>query len=115
MTRSEITRHAIKELEARGARVRQVHNVPVKRRKNHVQPGWPDIQGYTKMGLAVLCEVKTENDRLSIHQVARLSDGVRCGCSCLVATVNEVGGFVLIPYNDFVIKTLSKQIKQFKL
>lgn len=112
MNRAELTKHALIELEARGARVRQVHNVPVKFRRNHVQPGWPDIQGYSKTGVAILCEVKTENDRLSKEQIERLEDGVKCGCNCLVATT-YAGGFMLIPYTQYVVKTLNlKTIKQ---
>lgn len=96
MTRSEITKAAIELLTlARKARVRQVHNVPIRRRANHVQKGWPDIQGYSHNGKAILCEVKTKNDVLSKEQIERLQDGLKCGCICMIATVNERGHFIL--------------------
>jgi hypothetical protein len=98
MNRSEITKSALEELTARGARVRQVHNVPIRRRKNHVQPGWPDIQGYSREGVAILCEVKTENDKLSDEQIERLDDAYACNCICLIATVNKNNRFVMNPY-----------------
>jgi hypothetical protein len=94
-TRSEITKAAIEELTLQKARVRQVHNVPIRRRQNHVQKGWPDIQGYSKEGIAVLVEVKTENDTFYPEQIERLTDASKCGCMCFIATVNKNGYFEL--------------------
>lgn len=98
MNRSEITKHAIAELTLKKARVRQVHNIPIRRRKYHVQPGWSDIQGYSFEGKAILCEVKTENDKLSDEQIDRLNDAYACGCITLIATVNKIKKFHMTDY-----------------
>lgn len=99
-TRSEITKAAIDELTLRKCRVRQVHNVPFGKRRNHIQKGWPDIQGYSKEGIAVLVEVKTENDVLSKEQIERLTDASKCGCKCFIATVNKNGHFELKEFKN---------------
>jgi hypothetical protein len=98
VTRSEITKHALEELTLRHARVRQVHNVPVRRRQNHIQKGWPDIQGYSSQGVAILVEVKTATDKLRKEQVERLNDAKNCNCICMIATVNDRGKFILTSY-----------------
>jgi hypothetical protein len=75
LTKDEITQSALRELRANGARVRKVHNVSAyKKRRGQVEPGWPDIQGYSSMGVAILCEVKTLRDKLSSDQIAILND-----------------------------------------
>lgn len=86
LTKDQIAKSAIEELTRNGARVRKVHNVPVnKNRRHHIEKGWPDIQGYTKTGITILCEVKTTSDKLSEHQIARLNDLDMCGGISLVA------------------------------
>jgi VRR-NUC domain len=80
MTAAQITKDALIKLKAGGARVRRVNNVGAyKKRANQVENGWPDIQGYSRSGLIILCEVKTKGDVLSKEQIERLSDCVDCG------------------------------------
>jgi hypothetical protein len=78
-TASELTAYAIEYYTALGYRVRRVNNIPVRGRKNNVQKGWPDVQGYTNSGKIVLCEVKKNGDRLSEEQKHRLLDCHTCG------------------------------------
>lgn len=98
LNRSEITKAAIEELTLKKARVRQVHNIPRGKKRNHIQKGWPDIQGYSEKGVAMMVEVKTKNDVLSKEQIERLEDGKKCGCICMIATVNQHGHFILKDY-----------------
>lgn len=88
MTAAQITAFAIQILKSRGYRVRRVNNVGAyKQRRNQVEPGWPDIQGYcTHTGRVVLCEVKTENDRISKEQSSLLSDCKKAGGLAFTAT-----------------------------
>lgn len=80
LTAAQITSDALIILKAAGHRVRRVNNVGAyKKRKNQVEPGWPDIQGYSGVGLIVLCEVKTNGDKLSNEQKDRLKDCQDCG------------------------------------
>jgi hypothetical protein len=87
-TKDQIARKALKELRLRGCRVRKVHNVAAyKKRKNQVEPGWPDIQGFqNNTGVMVLCEVKTEGDYFSQAQIDLMLEAQKAGCICLVAT-----------------------------
>lgn len=96
LSASAITQKALEELEANGARVRRVNNVAVGRRRHHIQPGWPDIQGYSRAGLIILCEVKKIGDTLKDAQTARLMDCKACGGLAMIATQDkETGNFVL--------------------
>ena len=79
MNAAELTRWAKAKLEAQGCRINRVNNIPVRRRKGTVQKGWADLQGYTKNGIYVACEIKTVNDRLSVEQIDRLNDVSLCG------------------------------------
>lgn len=87
LTKDQITRSAIIELKANGARVRKVHNVPFNKHKSkgQIEKGWPDIQGYSKTGVTILCEVKAKGDKLSEEQIDRLKDLDNCGGISLVA------------------------------
>lgn len=86
LTKDQICKDALLKLKAGGARVRKVHNVSAyKKRRGQVEPGWTDIQGYSSQGLIVLCEVKTENDRLSKEQIERLKDCAGCGGMAMIA------------------------------
>ena len=79
-TASQLTSFALELMRLQNYRVRRVNNVAVyKKRKNQVEPGWPDIQGYDLNGKAVLCEVKTLNDTMSEPQFDRLEDCQICG------------------------------------
>lgn len=95
-TAGEITAKALEELEANGARVRRVNNVAVGRRRHHIQPGWPDIQGYSRAGLIILCEVKKIGDTLKDAQTSRLMDCKKCGGLSFIATQDRTTGkFIL--------------------
>jgi len=99
---SIITNIAIKILTAHGARVRRVHQLSAwKKRQNLVEPGWPDIQGYDRMGVTILCEVKKIGDVLSTEQVDRLTDCKKCGGISLIATQDKVtGNFKIMTYPE---------------
>ena len=109
MTRSEITKQAIEELTWRGARVRQVHNIPFRRKANNVVKGWPDIQGYSNSAVAILVEVKSENDKLSKEQIERLNDAEKCGAICMIAYFKK--GYHLDQWCDYKIKFLINKVK----
>lgn len=104
LTKDEITQSALKELRANGARVRKVHNVGAyKKRRGQVQSGWPDIQGYSKTGVALLCEVKSNGDKLSDEQIDILSDLDSKGGIALIAV--QVGLQVkIIPWKKYCIE-----------
>lgn len=115
LTKDEITRDAIIKLRAGGARVRKVHNVSAyKKRKGQVEPGISDIEGYTAKGIIVMCEVKTENDKLSQPQIERLMDCTICGGLTLLATEKN-GSTVLTPFKETIFfnnaKPLTKYLK----
>lgn len=96
-TAGEITAKALEELEANGARVRRVNNVGAyKKRKHQVKAGWPDIQGYSRAGLIILCEVKKIGDTLKDAQTSRLMDCKQCGGLAFIATQDKITGkFIL--------------------
>lgn len=98
LTKDQITQDALMKLRAQGARVRKVHNVSAyKKRKGQVEPGWPDIQGYSSKAIVVLCEVKTKTDVLSPVQIARLTDCFNCGGLSIIATERN-GEAVLLEF-----------------
>lgn len=93
MTTAELTKQAIKMLEARNCNVWRVNNVPVRRRKGTVKKGKSDIQGFhNATGIYVACEVKNEGDALSVEQQEFLRDVKNAGGIAIVATCyyNEV-------------------------
>lgn len=106
LSASELTSDALTMLRAQGARVRRVNNIPHNKRfKHQVEPGNVDIQGYTCKGLALYCEVKTINDRLSKEQKELLLDLEKCGGLALVATqVN--GSTKIFKISEYLIKKL---------
>ena len=102
MTAAELTRWAKERLEKEGCRVNRVNNIPVRRRKGTIQKGWADLQGYTKEGIYVACEVKTELDRLSTEQIDRLKDSFNCGAKVYICTIQDKKP-ILIPFDRFKI------------
>ena len=64
--------------------------------------GVPDVIGFHKhTGVAVYCEVKTVNDKLSEYQINFLNKAKTSGCHCIVAT--EINGEVKLkewPLNE---------------
>lgn len=100
LTAAQITSDALIILKAAGHRIRRVNNVGAyKKRKNQVEPGWPDIQGYSRMGTVVLCEVKTVGDTFSKEQRERLKDCRKCGGLALVA-IEKNGKTMITIYNE---------------
>jgi hypothetical protein len=103
MTAAELTRYAKDQLEKDGCRVNRVNNIPVRRRKGTVQKGWADLQGYTKDGIYVACEVKTELDKLSEDQINRLKDAFNCGAKVYICTIGDDKKPILITFGKFEI------------
>jgi len=100
-TASDLTAFALEMLRLKNYRVRRVNALPLKKRRNSVEPGWADIQGYDPFGLIVLCEVKSPKDRLSAEQVARLSDCHKCGGIALLC-VQRGNNAELIPFVEYI-------------
>ena len=104
LTKDEITQSALTELRAQGCRVRKVHNVGAfKKRRHQVEPGWPDIQGYSRTAVTILCEIKTIGDKFSPEQIERLDDLDKCGGISLVAFQHGFGVKV-VPWKEAKIK-----------
>lgn len=101
MTAAELTRWAKERLEKEGCRVNRVNNIPVRRRKGTIQKGWADLQGYTKDGIYVACEVKTELDRLSQEQIDRLKDAFNCGAKVYICTIGDDNEPIMITFGKF--------------
>lgn len=105
LSKDFITQSALKELRANGARVRKVHNVPFNKYKSkgQIEKGHADIQGWTKQGLILYCEVKTLADTFSDEQREILSDIDKKGGIALVAV--QVGTQVkIIPWKTYCIE-----------
>lgn len=100
LSASDLTKYAKMVLSARGFRMNRVNNIPVRRRKNTVQKGWADLQGYTRVGVYVACEIKTINDKLSIEQIERMDDIIECGGLAYICTEDNKGNPVLISFGD---------------
>jgi hypothetical protein len=95
LTVSQITSQAIKTLESRSCFVWRQNNLAVKGRTFNGLKGLPDIIGFQKFtGIAVYCEVKTINDKMSSHQIDFMNRAKTSGCHCLIAT--DVDGEVVL-------------------
>jgi hypothetical protein len=108
LTKDEITRSAITELTKQGGRVRKVHNGGAyRKRKYQVEKGHVDIQGYSKEGICLYCEVKTIGDKFSKEQIEILDDLDKCGGISLVAI--QVGTQVnVVPWNEYKKEKLNR-------
>lgn len=92
---SQITISAIKILESRFCFVWRQNNLAVRGRTFTGLKGVPDIIGFQKFtGVAVYCEVKTINDKMSQHQIDFMNRAKTSGCHCLIAT--DVDGEVVL-------------------
>lgn len=108
LTAAEITNKALEILKAQGHRVRRASNVSAYKKRSHqVEPGWPDIQGYSSKGVVILCEVKKIGDTLKPAQKERLVDCKGCGGIAVVATQGN-GGIDLQDIADFYSKPIKK-------
>ena len=94
-TAGEITKWAIAELTSFGFHVWRANNIAIPGRKFIGMKGMPDIIGYDCGGVAVWCEVKTANDKLSKHQMNFLDRAMYAGCKCYIATQDKNGNVEL--------------------
>lgn len=111
LSASDLTAFALEMLRLKKYRVRRVNNVGAyKKRKNQVEAGWPDIQGYSPNGLATLCEVKKRGDTFTHEQYDRLEDCHACGGDAFVC-VDVKGNAQLIKFTDYAknIKPVNKK------
>lgn len=98
---SDLTAYALEMLRLAKCRVRRVNNIPHnKRYKGQVEPGWPDVQGYTPHGRIVLCEIKKKGDKLSDKQRERLTDCHECGGLAMVCYQKE-NSAVLVNFIEY--------------
>ena len=104
LTASVLTKFAKMMMSMRGVRINRVNNIPVRRRKNTVEKGWADLQGYTRVGVYVAVEIKTINDKLSLDQIQRLTDIVECGGLAYICTEDNEGKPKLIQFSDLLKK-----------
>jgi len=95
MTAAELTRWAKATLEKMGHRLNRVNNIPVRRRKGTIEKGWADLQGYDQNGIYTAVEVKTEMDKLSDEQRARLQDAEKCGANVFICTLVDGEPFLV--------------------
>lgn len=101
LTKSELTDFALKILTLRNCEVWRQNNLAVRGRKFIGRRGLPDIQGYHKhTGVAVYCEVKTHNDRLSDDQIAFMNNAAKAGCICIMA-VDVKGQAEVIKWGEY--------------
>lgn len=95
LTAGAITKIAMLELERRNCFVWRSNNLPVPGRKFIGLRGVADICGFHKQtGMAVYCEVKTKNDKLSEFQINFMNRASQSNCLCLLA-VEENGNVIL--------------------
>jgi hypothetical protein len=94
-TAGEITKWAIAELTSFGFHVWRANNIAIPGRKFIGMKGMPDIIGYDCGGVAVWCEVKTINDKLSKDQRKFLDRAMYAGCKCYIATQDKNGNVEL--------------------
>lgn len=95
LTAGMITKIAMLELERRNCFVWRSNNLTVPGRKFVGLRGVPDICGFHKeTGIAVYCEVKTKNDKLSEYQLNFMNRASLSNCLCLIA-IEENGNVIL--------------------
>jgi hypothetical protein len=94
-TAGEITKWAIAELTSFGFHVWRANNIAIPGRKFIGMKGMPDIIGYDCGGVAVWCEVKTANDKLSTEQIVFLTMAADAGCRCYIAMQDKEYGVQL--------------------
>lgn len=95
LTAGMITKIAMKELEQRNCFVWRSNNLSVPGRKFVGLKGVPDICGFNKQtGMAVYCEVKTKNDKLSNFQINFMNRASQSNCLCMMA-MDENGKVIL--------------------
>lgn len=105
LTAGMITKIAMQELERRNCFVWRSNNLPVPGRKFIGLKGVPDICGFNKAtGMAVYCEVKTKNDKLSEFQINFMNRASQSNCLCLIA-IDENGSVKIKQWEKIEIKS----------
>jgi hypothetical protein len=102
LTKATIRESALNELRWRGCTVWIQNNLAVRGRKFIGRKGVADIIGWKIIdGKAVFlaCEIKTNNDRLSIDQIDFLTDVKSSGGVALLAVQSNTGQVIL---KDFI-------------
>lgn len=95
LTKGQITKSALTELNLRGVTCWAQNNLAVRGRKFIGRKGVSDIIGFTRnTGLFVVCEVKTINDTFSDEQKEFLTEVKNAGGIAVFAT--QVGNQVVI-------------------
>lgn len=95
MTKGEIRKSALKQLQWMGAKVWPQNNLSVRGRKFIGRKGLPDVIGFTKAGQFLACEVKTVNDYLSNDQIEFLNELVAAGGEAYIAKQSSTSAVVL--------------------
>ena len=91
LTKGEITKAAIEQLQYMGFKAWMENNLAVRGRKFIGQKGKSDIIGYHRgTGIALFVEVKTVNDKFRDDQKEFLNEAAAEGCLCFIA-VDENG------------------------
>jgi len=104
LTAGMITKIAMQELERRNCFVWRSNNLSVPGRKFIGLKGVPDICGFHKQtGMAVYCEVKTKNDKLSNFQINFMNRAKESNCLCLMA-VDENGRVIIKEWQTIEMK-----------
>lgn len=97
LTKGEITKSALIELEYRGFECWRQNNLAVRGREFIGRKGIGDISGYQRnpaTGRRLEVEVKAIGDKLSDDQIKFLGAAKAGGCICMLAT--EVNGHVVL-------------------
>jgi hypothetical protein len=97
---NKLTQWAIDVLSADGSQVWRNNNLAVKGRKFIGRKGVPDIVGYDKTGIAIYCEVKSGNDKLSEEQITFMTHATSMGCQAWIATDID-GGYKIVSFNEY--------------
>lgn len=109
LTKGEITKSALTELQLRGVNCWMQNNLAVRGRKFIGRLGQSDIIGFViNTGLFVACEVKTINDSFSDDQKTFLTDVKRSGGIALVAT-QQYNQVILIDWTVYMIPEFKRK------
>src|SRR5687767_11995813 len=110
LDKAHIRKTALQILEVRGFKCWPQNNVRAVKGRSFVgKKGVSDIIGWqNKTGLTCFTEVKTVNDKLSKEQIELLSSLHQSGGIALIATQDQAGGVILIPFVEYYNKLKSK-------
>lgn len=97
LTKGEITKSALIELQYRGFEAWRQNNLAVRGREFIGRKGIGDISGYQRnpaTGIRLEVEIKTISDKLSDDQIKFLGEAQAAGCICMIA--HEINGKVVL-------------------